>query len=299
MVWDSDQYWLKAQLYALRAFEDGRRAWERPFWSALALELLARSALTRVHPALNADPQQEDNLFYALGFEIKGQPRSIPVHAVLARLQKLLPTFDKPTREFCDFLILVRNREVHTSELAFEGLAEAEWLPRYYKACQILCQHLGHSLEELVGRERALAGASLVAALESAKRDDVLKAISAHRKVFNAKPEVERTRLRDQQMVLSMTWLEASAAATCPSCGSVAKLIGDLESQSEPMFREDGLIVEQRFLASQMDCGACGLVLKDVEEIHIAGFDPHFTKVVATDLHAYFEPEYYDEYMNM
>jgi hypothetical protein len=48
-----------------------------------------------------------------------------------------------------------------------------------------------------------------------------------------------------------------------------------------------------------MECGACDLTLKDIQEILHAGLEPHFTKVVETDLHAYFQPEYYDEYNNM
>lgn len=157
MIWDSDQYWSKAQLYARRALEDGLEPWERAFWSALALEFLARAALTNIHAVLNADPQSELNLFYALGFEIKGQPRSLPVHAVLGRLERLAPEFDKPTKDFCDFFVLIRNRELHTAELAFEGLAEAEWLPRYYRASKILCECLGHELSDLTGATAATA----------------------------------------------------------------------------------------------------------------------------------------------
>src|SRR4051794_2172325 len=98
MMWDPEQYWLKARVYARRSLDDGKGDWERAFWSALALEFLARCALTSIHPALNADPRDETNLFYAFGYDIKGQPRSLPVHAVLGRLEKLVEEFDKPTK---------------------------------------------------------------------------------------------------------------------------------------------------------------------------------------------------------
>ena len=65
------------------------------------------------------------------------------------------------------------------------------------------------------------------------------------------------------------------------------------------MFRDGSLVVENTYLATRMECGACGLTLKDIQEIYHAKLDPHFTKVVETDLHAYFEPEYYDDYQNM
>lgn len=299
MIWEATDYWRKAQLYAQRALEDGREVWERAFWSALGLEFLARATLSNIHPALNADPQSELNLFYAFGFDIKGQPRSLPVHAVLGRLERLVPEFDKPTREFCDFFIIVRNRELHTGELAFEGLAEAEWLPRYYRASGILCASLGHQLNELVGPETASTAEKLIAALESDKLADVKKAIAAHRAVFEGKEEEEKERLKVEQEVLARTWLGAAQAATCPACGAVAKLSGELERESEPMYQEGLLVVEQTYLANRLECGACDLVLRDIQEIHHAGLNPHFTRLIETDLHAYFEPEYYDEYNNM
>ena len=79
MKWDTRQYWLKSKTYQEKAAEVGRDEAERGFWRSLALEHLLRSALTSIHPALNADPQNEGlNLFHAFGFEIKGEPRAIP-----------------------------------------------------------------------------------------------------------------------------------------------------------------------------------------------------------------------------
>jgi hypothetical protein len=299
MMWDAEQYWSKARLYARRALGDGLDDWERAFWSALSLEFLARSSLATIHPVLNADPRDERNLFYAFGYEIKGQPRSLPVHAVLGRIEKLVPQFDKPTKDFCDFFVMVRNRELHTSELAFEGLAESEWLPRYYRASHILCQYLGHELSDLLGDDTTTTAERLIEALDSGKRSEVLKSIAAHRAVFEAKSEPERERLAADQEVLSATWTGASERVTCPSCGSPAKLTGELERVSEPMFDGASLWVEETYLATRMACGACDLPLRDIQEILHAGLEPHFTKAEETDLHAYFEPEYYDEYNNM
>jgi len=299
MIWDSHQYWNKAKLYAKRATEDGRSPWENPFWSVLALEFLARSALTKIHPVLNADPQNEANLFYAVGLEIIGQPKSIPIHAVLGRVEKAVPGFDKPLKEFCDFFVMVRNREFHTSELAFEGLSEKEWLPRYYKACKVLCEFLGQKLEDLFSEEMAKAAQRLIDALDSNKRAQVKKAIAAHETVFNSKPEDQKIQLQKQQDLISKTWVGEYSGAPCPACKSLGRLHGYLERESEPMFSEGMLFVEKTYLADNFQCDACGLVLKDIEEIHQGGIDPHFKKFVQTDLHAYFEPEYYEEYQNM
>lgn len=128
---------------------------------------------------------------------------------------------------------------------------------------------------------------------------EVKKAIAAHEAVFAAKPKEEQNELRAAQEVLSRTWLSASETIRCPACQSVAKLTGELERESEPMYRDGLLVVEETYLANRMECGACGLVLKDIQEIHHAGLEPHFGQLIETDLHAYFEPEYYEEYNNM
>lgn len=86
MLWDSEQYWRKACLYARRAFSETGTSSHRPLWSALALEFLARAALTHIHPVLNADSKDEHNLLYPFAEHLKKQPRSIPLHAVLGRL---------------------------------------------------------------------------------------------------------------------------------------------------------------------------------------------------------------------
>jgi len=127
MVWDTEQYWRKTVRYVELASHLERESWERPFWLSLALEFLARASLTKVHPALNADPEGDGlNLLYAFGFKLKGQPKSLPIHAVLLRLQRIIPeTFTEPRRTFCDFLSNERNKELHTCELPFDALHAA------------------------------------------------------------------------------------------------------------------------------------------------------------------------------
>ena len=101
MIWDSERYWQKSKAYMQIATQGERGSWERSFWRALGLEFLLRAALTKIHPALNADPQNEGlNLLYAFGIPVKGEPRSIPIHAVTARLERIIERFQKPQREF-------------------------------------------------------------------------------------------------------------------------------------------------------------------------------------------------------
>src|SRR5688572_19030289 len=121
-AWDSKGYWLKAKYFMDKANDIGPKDKEFPFWSALALECLARAALTRIHPALNADPRQDTNLLAAFGFEVSAQPKSIPAHSVFLRLEKIIDQFGKTQRELCDFVSLLRNQHVHSAEMPYENL---------------------------------------------------------------------------------------------------------------------------------------------------------------------------------
>src|SRR6266404_4306098 len=95
-MWDWNALWLKAKTFIDKANALDHDDPEFGLWSALALELLGRAALSHIHPALNADPRDEKSLFYALGLPIVEQPRSIPAHTVSARLERLINGFSKP-----------------------------------------------------------------------------------------------------------------------------------------------------------------------------------------------------------
>jgi len=301
MKWDPGEYWLKSRTYQARAAEMGRDEPERSFWRSLALEHLMRAALTNVHPALNADPKNDEglNLLYAFGIEIKGEPRSIPIHAVTARLERIIKSFQKPQREFCDYLMMQRNEEVHTCELPFKAMSEAKWLPHYYEVCSILNEFLRKTLEDYFGADEAKTARQLITARSSAKRGEIERRIAAHRAVFQGKLAEEQGALAGAQRAAATGWPHPATRTTCPSCKSDALLIGSVEGTSEPIFADGGLVIEQRFLAASLNCGACELQLRDVEEIVLAGVEPHYTLTVHTDLHEFFEPDDLDFYMNM
>lgn len=300
MKWDSRQYWLKSKAYQEKAVEVGRDAAERTFWRSLSLEHLLRCSLTKVHPALNADPQNEGlNLLYAFGFTIKGEPRSIPIHSVTARLERILHEFQKPHREFCDFMMLKRNEEVHTCELPFTILKETEWLPHYYEVCDILNRSVGKSLEEYLGREEAQTAAKMIRVRHSEKRAEIKKRVAAEREAFESLPPDEQSERAAAQRALAKGLLPPLTSTRCPACGSEARLVGAIEGTSEPTFKEGSFVVEQRFLASYLKCGACGLELRDIEELLLGDVEPHYTVLAHTDLHEFFDPEDVGDYMNM
>jgi hypothetical protein len=301
MVWESEQYWKKAIRYVELAYEPEREPWEKPFWLSLALEFLARAALTKIHPALNADPQEDGlNLLYAFGYELKGQPKSLPIHAVLLRLQKILPnSFSRPHREFCDFFANTRNQELHTTELPFESLTELKWLARFYDVCLVLCEHLGKEPQELLGDDQIKTAKDLVKALKSEKVGTVKKKIAAHATVFAEKVAEEKAQAIAHTKGISWQWLKTSTRAPCPACGNDARLQGHVERISRPFYDGEGLKQEITVLADKLDCPVCNLNLSDIEELHIAELEPHFRYYEETELHEYHEYDHAQEYDNM
>lgn len=300
MIWDSEQYWSKAVLYTEMASELEREDWERPFWLSLAMEFLARASLTKIHPALNADPESDGvNLLYAFGYELKGQPKALPIHAVFLRLQKILETFTEPRRKFCDYFSNLRNQELHTSELPFEGLSETKWLARCYDVCEVLCSHLERTLTDLLGEDEAKSAEALIGALKADKTSTVKSKIAAHKKVFEEKPLRERERIAQQQTLLSQSWFALATKVRCPACECWARLQGDVERVSRPIYDGDDLFVRNKVLANRLECKGCGLVLADIDELHIAEIEPHFEFNELTELHEYHEPDFGIEYDNM
>jgi hypothetical protein len=299
MKWDSEALWLKARKYVDKANELQHTDPDFPFWSALALEFLARSALSHIHPTLNADPGDPHNLLYALGFDVAGHPRSIPIHSVYLRLEKTIPGFAKSQRELCDYMGLMRNEELHTGELGFAALPESKWLPRYYEVCRVLCGSMGKTLVDYLGVELAGPAEHLIATLSEELITSVRSKIAAHARVFEDKPTEEQESLRT--LAESRARLTPTGLTThpCPACGSDGLLRGDLIKQLRPEYEEEMLLVDQEYLAVEFKCLACDLALHSPEEVAPSGIEPRFSQRRATSLHELFEPEYYDEYMNM
>jgi hypothetical protein len=299
--WDPEGFWSKSKVYIDKANEADHASQEFAFWSSLALELLARAALTKVHPALNADPQQDTNLLYGFGFDIAGQPRSLPAHSVYARLEKIIPDFGKPQRELCDFVGLLRNQELHTAEIPFDSLKVSKWLPRFYEVAGILCKSLGKTHADLLGTEVSRQAEKLVATLNKEQESAVKSKVAAHSKVFSSKPPEEQKALRAEAAIATKMIGHGSSEQKCPACQSPGVLRGDLARSLKPEFEEETaeLFVEEVYLANAFHCPACDLSLDNVEEINLAGLEPTFSQTRSTDLHEMFQAEYHDDHMNM
>ena len=200
-LWDEQLLWAKAELYMDEARKYERNTFCFPFGRTLSLEMLARAALSHIHPVLLASSNDRDcvNLLYALGQSDKlastPTPRSIDISEVFSRCEQLIPEFVKEHQKFCNGLLGMRNEELHSGGVPFNDLDVQKWLPRYYECCSILLTVLGKTLK-LVGKEEAEAGSSMIEAINDQAAKEVIGEIKAFAKVWESRNEQEAKKRR-------------------------------------------------------------------------------------------------------
>ena len=300
-MWSEQEYWDKARLYIDRAQSARADEGLYPFWMALAMEFVARAALTKISPVLNADPNHLDSIYFALGVKDVGKPKSLPLHAVISRCVTLVDGFEKPHQGFCELLGLQRNEELHTGALTFEDLDLSSWLPKYYEVLDILCRHLDRDLHDLLGAEEAAVAREMLAQNAEGLEHSTKQRIAAYKEVFEEKDEAEREHLANVARIQAQSGEIAADLATiveCPACPSSGLVTGREIRKSAPYLEDDYLVEEITGLTEAFVCYACGLKLSSVSEIRWSGIAPNFTTEEATSLHELQEMEYYMEYMN-
>jgi hypothetical protein len=299
MTWTADSYWAKAQGYVARA-NAREGAEERAFWASLAVELLLRSVLCRTHPALNADPKDENAILVACGVPA-GSPKTIPMKAVIARLKKIHPEeFTDGLGRTCETFVLKRNEELHGDAAAFIGYAESEWLPGYATRLIASCKALRRPLRDLMPDDEAVAQVEAQArAAEASVRGRVQQAVVQATKRF------EHLRLGPAQIdgaaahAHEVAREEGGATLTCPACATQALLEGRTVTADPPRIQDWEVVLDRRLLAEHLQCFACGLVLKGVEQVLAAGLDPHFSVTTTMTYDEFISREENDGYENM
>ena len=86
-MWDYESIYNKAKYFVRKGLDhEEPESTEIPLWCILSLELLARATLSRINPALLADPRDGNNILSALGFPGKTAPVSVPAKTVFFTL---------------------------------------------------------------------------------------------------------------------------------------------------------------------------------------------------------------------
>jgi hypothetical protein len=274
MEWDSETLYNKAKLYAQRAHNEPVDSSLFAFWMSLALELLARSALSFIHPVLLADPREPENIHYAFGVIPKSIPKSIPAKALFARCSIFVQGFTDKMSAHCLIVADRRNSELHSGAAAFEGIDNSKWLPATYEVFEILLAHLKSGFDDFLGDHGAVATETLKDRRDTIKKD-VQEKLAKSRRLFRALPpeESDENNAKANQRIES--WLSESKLrrkVPCPACGRTAVIGGETVGRSPVRIDEDANSIsrEVRVLPNKLRCAFCTLTLTSFQEVREA-----------------------------
>lgn len=304
MSWDKDSLWQKAVLFMERAFKEDREGDVFPLWASMGLELLCRSAVAHVSPLLLAEPERDQkNALHILGFGT-ASPKSINTNQVLGLCKVLFSDFTDDEVKAASTLVGRRNEELHTGAAAYGSFRVQDWLPGFFRCCDVLATAVGESLDTLLGAEEAAAARDTLVAAEKSIESSVKADISAHAKVFKAKDEDERRELAEAAQRLGDELAgQRHHRVRCPACESVATVQGSDVGPQRVEHGDGCIIVRQTVLPNRFVCSACGLRLNGYQALRAAGVANHFTRrseLSPSDYYQLIDPEdssAMDEYM--
>ncbi|WBU64814.1 hypothetical protein [Paracoccus aerodenitrificans] len=290
---DPEALYMKAERYIQHMSAFNSDEWEYALWSSLALEFLARAALANVSPALLADTDRNwSSLYHALGFtpvEEKFSPKSITITEVFRRLLAIVPEFTKEHESFGIIHTGMRNAELHSGELAFDGVKGSTWQPRFYQCCQVLLASIGATLADFVGDDEARVAKQLIEAAADDGAKAVKGEVDAHKKVWEAKAKDERESLRAQAEVWASR--HNGHRVACPSCASTALVAGEPVAPPNQKLEEGEIIETQEYLPNQFECIACRLKISGLSRLAAIGLSDRYKKTQIYDAAEYYAPE--------
>lgn len=297
MTWDANQLWNKSKLYLRRAFDAGRKSELFPFWATLSLEFFGRAVLAKINPCLLADPQSGENLLYACGFKhATDRPRSVPAKTVFLRIMTITETFTEADFGFVMSLMDRRNEELHSGACPFIDLPNKEWLPKYYRICQLLADAHDYSFDELFGSSEAAAAKRIIEETEKECTAIVAKRIAAYSLTFEQMDESERKEGVADAGTAYLLTRGAKKTVECPSCKSNAVMTGEEINTSDPVLLNDEICQETTVIPTGLRCNVCGLHLKGLTELHAAKLDDQFVVRSSIPVTEYYESDFQDMY---
>ena len=261
--WSEDLLLNKAKLYIEKMSLHSPDEWECALWSSLALEFILRAALAHFSPVLLARTigrNEWHNLLFAVSMDYtvrKAKPMSITTGEVIKRLSALLTDFNKEIADFCYGHIDKRNEELHTGSMAFSDSEDKAWRPQFYRACEVLVNSTGSSLEELLPEAEVGTARQMIGGLHESAKETVTEEVGAHKIVWDGMPEDER---KDAQRRAAQ-WATRNRGhrVACPSCGTIALLFGDASGPVERHLRDREIVAKQKMLPKEFKCEACKL----------------------------------------
>ncbi|KAA0070010.1 hypothetical protein [Tardiphaga sp. P9-11] len=278
---NSEAIFAKSKAYMQRALrcKQGDNHDEYQLWASLALELLGKACLARIHPSLIALPNDQASMFAASGISLSTDIKTISSHTLYDRLRHITKGFDETVKTFCDDISQRRNAELHSGEVPFREMKPGAWEGRFWHAAQLILVKSQSSLEEWLGADQAKAPKVLLmhaqeALVEAAKvRVERARANFFERKkkereealtIANTKSSYHYSRMFS--LLSDHEW-----ETKCPSCTGKAFIAGIKveEVVLDDHYEEES--VDILYVGEEFHCPVCELHLAGSAELEAAG----------------------------
>lgn len=308
---ERDALYAKSQVYIRRGFraQGDEDKEEYQLWASLAFELLGKAALSKIHPALVADPTHYQSLFAACGRQLSPDIKTITAKTLFERLSHIEKAFDSRHQNFCEQMALRRNAELHSGESPFSGMPPEAWEREFWGAIEIVLEMQGETLESWLGAEDSKAPAKIIEQANEALQWVVKHRINRCREDFEKKNQNPKQRQDTIDDSKKLTWndhtWDGHDRCTCPACHSSGFLGGTLWNEEviethpglqeygpegEEYFEPPTELVEKTFTVETFACLVCGLHLYGTNEIKAADLPEEFSE--QEDRERVFEDEY-------
>ena len=295
---ERDALFAKSQLYIGRGLRAQVAAdtEEYQLWASLALELLGKSALAKVHPSLVADPTHYQSLFAACGRQLSPDIKTITAKTLFERLSHIEKGFDARHHKFCEQMSLRRNAELHSGESPFSGMSAEAWEREFWGAVEMILKMQDESLKSWLGAEDAKTPATILEQAQEAMQWAVKHRIERCKQDFETKYQDRKKRaqiLEDTKHFRFWEWPfkrmagEGIDSVECPACHATGMRSGSLwnEEISNDQDPEDPSVewVELTYVTEDFLCPTCGLRLFGTKEIQAGGLPEEYTKSETRD----------------
>ena len=293
MAMTQETLFAKAKLVIERGIRDRDRNEQDTFqlWAAVSLELLAKSALGKIHPALVADPTHLTSLLFAVGHLDSTDIRTIQAKTVYERCKRVVHGFDETCERFCNALAHARNAELHSGASPFGSIPLERWQPKYWSVVEILLTAQGLKLNDFLGETEAVAAAKIILDAREALVAAVQGRVKRHSSEFllRGNPD-EQQRLRElSAAAVRLMSNESEVPQACPACQCLGRLSGELVHERELSSEPDDIdpetgealswtrMVEETYASDSFWCPTCRLELDGEEEVEAAQLPDSFT----------------------
>lgn len=269
----------KSKLYAKRCLEAKKAGLdvEYQLWAAMALELLAKTQLARLHPSLVVEPDNPNSLLEANGISTGTVIRTVNASVTYARLKHTVPHFSTPVHDECKKLADRRNAELHSGDAACAAMPKEAWEGDFWNAADLILNSMDLELKDWLGAD-STAPISLLKEHRGAEKKAAEKRVKLHAAEFKKSKygKLGKSKLEDLvnetskidpvKYISHFHYLYAKYwLYKCPSCSTFGIAAGDeeweeaAEDQSSADYGYE--IIESSYSPSEFYCPTCELSL--------------------------------------